>query len=127
MQYILEICINSYYALAYAKGMEEALNSVHAEYKYHVHTDECYGTRTLACTITPIFNNYFQHDCSCGSNRTFANYTLRHSSCGLGDVDNNYCTAHATLPSTSTHSYSAKVLVCGKTEETIEEVTIRMD
>lgn len=107
--------------------MEEALNSIHAEYKYHVHTDSCYGTQQLSCTITPVFNYYFTHDCSCGSNRTFANYTLKHSSCGLGNVDNNFCTAHATLPTQTTHSYSAKVYVCGKTEDTIEEVIIKME
>lgn len=119
--------------MAYAKGMEEALNSIHAEYIYHEHTDDCYETQILTCTAAVYLGGTFKQHCGgCQKDwpdetAVFRNYTIQHSSCGASASSGSYCTEHSSAPSSSTHSYTKEVCICGKTEDTIEQVIISME
>ena len=123
----------AYYNIGYANGYAQKMDGLDIQIKYHEHTDACYGERDdLQCIVSITFGGTYKDYCSgCWSPRDHdypgalqQKFTYHHSSCGQGDISSVYCAEHSGPPNSYTHTYSGRVLICGKTEETVESATI---
>lgn len=112
MQYILEICINSYYNLGYSDGLAK-INNASVSYTYHSHSDSCYATES--CRATPS-------ERVIGS-KTWIGYS--HSACGQAWAGIDWKEGSSGYSGNYyEYSHEYKYLVCGKNEGDIEEAVI---
>lgn len=122
------------YKRGYADGKADAAPAdAKIEYTYHEHTNACYEEQDVDCYVMVSYGEYFDQWCAgCGKEdpeheRTFKwqRYTEHHTMCDEPDVDKAFCTEHTSpVPTTTSHKIRRTVCTCGKTEKTIESVTI---
>lgn len=131
------------YADGYKQGKSDGYNQGYADgyaarkpdnaeikYTYHKHTDACFGEQEVDCYIIFSPGEVFYRWCA-GCNKEnpdaqtkWQRYTIHHTICDVPDSAGEACTEHSGVPASEPHKIKSTVCVCGKTEETIESVTI---